>query len=73
MLDAQTDWPLPALPFALHASSAAPQATDLKFRQAPTIADCFPMSEKLYKEVPYGSGASATTLQVRVGPVRRLP
>lgn len=27
------------------------QVEDVKFEQAPTIADCFPSSEKVYKEV----------------------
>ncbi|GFR51615.1 hypothetical protein Agub_g14041 [Astrephomene gubernaculifera] len=39
---------------------------DLAFRQAPTIADCFPASEKLYKSVKYDD---ETTLQV---PFRRI-
>ncbi|KAG2425459.1 hypothetical protein HXX76_013669 [Chlamydomonas incerta] len=42
------------------------KAEDLTFRQAPTITDCFPDSEKLYKEVKYDN---EVTLQV---PFRRI-
>ena len=42
----------------------AAQAADLQFRQAPTMADCFPASQKAVKEVIHEP--TGTVLQVRI-------
>jgi hypothetical protein len=40
------------------------QAEDLKFRQTPTLADCFPGSSKEYKTVDFNGETIKVTIEL---------